>query len=249
MAQDRIVLHYLKDSRASRIVFLFEELGLEYEIKAYEWTPELVAPPELKLVWPLGLSPAVQIFKADDPEPIVLAESGQIVQFILNNYDSEGKFKPESMRDQVLVDYYLHFAEGTLEPHIVSLLVGYVASQRAPFGFGWLVKLVLSQINSQFYLRKLKTALAFLNSQLEAKDGGYFVGNKLSGADFILDFPINENLFLNPYKVKRLGIDIDPSKDYPRLVEWNKLITERPLHVKALEKKASVMKNKRGLLG
>lgn len=243
MAQDKIILHYLTESRASRIVWLLEELELNYEIKVYKRNADFLAPPELKEVWPLGLSPVVQVFKSGDPEPITLAELGQIVQYLVANYDPKEKLKPESERDQVLVDYYLHFAEGTLEPHIVALLVGYFASQRAPFGFGWLVKIIMGQINSQFYFKKLKTALTFLDGQLEKKGGDYFVGKKLSGADFILDFPVNENVFSDPKRLKEMGANLDPAKEFPRLAEWNKLITKRPLHKKAAKKEAEATAN------
>ncbi|KAM9908144.1 hypothetical protein OXX79_000550 [Metschnikowia pulcherrima] len=236
MVQDRIVLHYLTDSRASRIVWLLEELQLEYETKVYKRTTEFLAPPELKSVWPLGLSPVVQVFKSGDPEPITLAESGQIVSYLIKNYDTTGKFEPETERDAVLVEYYLHFAEGTLEPHIVSLLVGYFASQRAPLGFGWLVKRIMSQINSQYYLKKLRTNLKFLDSQLQKKGDGFFVGNKLTGADFILDYPINNNIFLEPERLQEIAGGLNPAKEFPHLAQWNKFITERPLHIKAVEK-------------
>ncbi|GEQ69423.1 hypothetical protein JCM33374_g3095 [Metschnikowia sp. JCM 33374] len=240
MSQDKVVLHYLTDSRASRIVWLLEELELNYEIKVYKRTSSFLAPPELKEIWPLGLSPVVQVFKAGLTEPITLAESGLIVQYLIANYDPKGKFKPESEHDQVLVDYYLHFSEGTLQPHIVSVLVGSIASSSAPWGLQWLVKGVMGKLNDFYYVKKIKTALQFLNDQLEKKDGGFFVGNKLSGADFILDFPINQNVFGNPQRFKDMGADIDGVRDYPRLAEWNKLITKRPLHIKAIKEENDV---------
>ncbi|QBM90037.1 glutathione S-transferase [Metschnikowia aff. pulcherrima] len=236
MGQDKIVLHYLVNSRASRIVWLLEELQVDYEIKTYNRISEGLAPPELKAVWPLGLSPVVQVFREGTSKPLTLAESGQIILYLINRYDTEGRFKPESEEDQVLVDYYLHFSEGSLQPHIVSLLVASVACQRAPWGLGWLVRSIMGKINSFYYLKKIKTAYAFLNDQLAAKNGGYFVGNKLTGADFILDFPVNMNLFANPQRFQEMGAGISGARDYPRLAEWNKLTTQRPLHVKAIKK-------------
>lgn len=240
MTQDKIVLHYLVGSRAARIVWLLEELKLDYEVKAYNRTALGLAPPELKKVWPLGLSPVVEVIKLGSSKSLKLAESGQIVQYLINHYDPEGKFKPESEEDQVLVDYYLHFSEGSLQPHLVSLLVSWMACKKAPWGLGWLVKSMMNKINEFYYLKKIRTAYTFLNDQLEEKNGGYFVGNKLSGADFILDFPVNENLFGNPTRLKEMGANIDAEKDLPRLAEWNKLIIKRPLYIKAAEKKDDI---------
>ena len=44
-----IVLHHLNKSRSQRIIWLLEELGLPYEIKAYQRdAATFLAPPELK---------------------------------------------------------------------------------------------------------------------------------------------------------------------------------------------------------
>lgn len=216
---------------------------MAYEVKTYHRTSLGLAPPELKNVWPLGLSPVVQIYKSGSAKPLTLAESGQIILYLISHYDSEGKFKPDSEEDQVLVDYYLHFSEGSLQCHLVSLLVSYIACQRAPWGLGWLVKSVMGKINGFYYLQKVRTAYAFLNQQLEDKDGGFFVGNKLSAADFILDFPVNENLFANPARLEEMGAGINGARDFPRLAEWNKLTTGRINHVKA-SRKAEELKSK-----
>ena len=59
--------------------FYQEELGVPYEIKKYERTPEQRAPPELLKVFPLGKSPIITDTGADGKENITLAESGAIV--------------------------------------------------------------------------------------------------------------------------------------------------------------------------
>ena len=48
-----IVLHHLNKSRSQRIIWLLEELGLPYEIKAYQRdATTFLAPPELKAIHP-----------------------------------------------------------------------------------------------------------------------------------------------------------------------------------------------------
>ena len=55
-----ITVHHLNNSRSQRILWLLEELGLEYEIKKYQRDPKtMLAPPELKAVHPLGKSPVI----------------------------------------------------------------------------------------------------------------------------------------------------------------------------------------------
>jgi glutathione S-transferase len=72
-----IVVHHLNNSRSQRILWLLEELGLEYEIKRYERDPKtMLAPPELKAVHPLGKSPVIT------DGDLVVAESGAIVEYL-----------------------------------------------------------------------------------------------------------------------------------------------------------------------
>src|ERR1019366_5027433 len=60
LAKPMIVLHHLNNSRSQRILWLLEELGLEYEVKRYERDRKtMLAPPELRAVHPLGKSPIV----------------------------------------------------------------------------------------------------------------------------------------------------------------------------------------------
>ena len=65
-----MLVHYLEDSRAHRILWLLEELGVDYEIKRYKRGENMSAPAELKQIHPLGKSPIIE----DDGR--IIAESG-----------------------------------------------------------------------------------------------------------------------------------------------------------------------------
>jgi glutathione S-transferase len=55
-----IVVHHLTNSRSQRVLWLLQELGLEYEVKRYRRDPRtLLAPASLRAVHPLGKSPVV----------------------------------------------------------------------------------------------------------------------------------------------------------------------------------------------
>ena len=50
-----IIVHHLNLSRSHRVIWLLEELGLEYEIINYQRDPKyLYAPESLRKVHPLG---------------------------------------------------------------------------------------------------------------------------------------------------------------------------------------------------
>ncbi|MFC3117811.1 glutathione S-transferase N-terminal domain-containing protein [Jhaorihella thermophila] len=72
-----IVVHHLNRSRSHRILWLLEELGLDYTVKRYERDARTnLAPPELREVHPLGKAPVVEM------DGRRIAESGAIVEAI-----------------------------------------------------------------------------------------------------------------------------------------------------------------------
>lgn len=226
----------LDHSRAQRIVWLLEELNLDYEIKYFKRTKEYRAPPELEKVHPLGKSPVVEVYQKDSSSPIVLAETGHIISYIISHYDTNKKLTPKSESGQELVDYYYHFTEGSFQAYLVSLLIGVFAKQKSPWVVRFLVNKVIDTINQQYYLTELIRSLNFLESQLAKKNGGYFVGDKLTGADIILSFPVYECIFNDLPRAKEIIGDADLKKLYLQLSAWSELISQEPLYVKALEK-------------
>ena len=76
-----ITLHHLNNSRSQRVLWLLEELGVEYDVKRYERDPAtMLAPAALRAVHPLGKSPVIT-----DGE-LTLAESGAIVEYLAGRY-------------------------------------------------------------------------------------------------------------------------------------------------------------------
>ena len=112
-----IVIHHLNNSRSQRILWLLEELGLEYRLEKYSRDPKTnLAPPELRAIHPLGKSPVMQ-----DGE-LILPESGAIIEYLLERY-GEGRLAPQpGTPERVRYLYWMHFSEGTLMLHLVSRL-------------------------------------------------------------------------------------------------------------------------------
>jgi len=112
-----IVIHHLNNSRSQRILWLLEELGLEYWLEQYRRGEETnLAPPELLAIHPLGKSPVMQ-----DGE-LILPESGAIIEYLIERYGN-GQFRPQAgTPEHVRYLYWMHFAEGTAMLHLVSRL-------------------------------------------------------------------------------------------------------------------------------
>ena len=103
-----IKLHHLNKSRSKRIIWLLEELEVDYEIVAYQRNKDtFLAPDELKQVHQLGKSPVIE----DDG--LIVTESGAITDYLITKYGN-GKFAPEAGTAEY-VDYqqWLHFAESS----------------------------------------------------------------------------------------------------------------------------------------
>ena len=82
-----IVVHHLENSRSQRILWLLEELGLDYEVQRYERDRKtMLAPPALARVHPLGKSPVIE------DQGRVIAETGAIVEYLVEK--AEGRLGP-----------------------------------------------------------------------------------------------------------------------------------------------------------
>jgi glutathione S-transferase len=195
-------IHHLNNSRSQRILWLLEELGVPYEIVKYErLSPVPLAPPELKNVHPLGKSPVIE----DDGQTI--AESGAIVEYILDKY-GQGRMRPApGTKDRVKYLEWMHFAEGSaMLPLLLALYTSMLGDAAAP---------LKPRIDSE-----IANHLSYMETSLGGRD--YFVGGGLTGADIMLSFV-----------VEAAGARLAP---YPNLVRWRDAIHARPAYRRALDK-------------
>ncbi|CED85298.1 Glutathione S-transferase [Phaffia rhodozyma] len=189
MASNNLVLHFLNDSRAETIVWLVEELGVDYEIKFYQRSGSLLAPKELKNIHPLGKSPVIT------HDGNTIAESGAIIAYLLRTFDTSesgprfSTFKDEKSRIQN--DYFEHYAEGSLMPILVNKLVFSKFPQMAP----WYVRPVIAgfadQVRASWLDKQLATHLQMIDGELKKSSTGWFCNSEEpTGADFSMFFPL-----------------------------------------------------------
>jgi len=163
-----IKLHHLNKSRSKRIIWLLEELEVDYEIVAYQRNTEtFLAPDELKNVHPLGKSPVIE----DDG--LVIAESGAITDYLITNY-GKGKFAPATGTAE-FIDYqqWLHFAESSaILPLLLKMFVQKDGAK--------------TQFLEGYADAETAKVISYFNNRLEGKR--YLVGDTLTGADFMMSF-------------------------------------------------------------
>jgi glutathione S-transferase len=184
-----ITLHHLNNSRSQRILWLLEELKLDYQIEFYSRdTVTILAPESLKKIHPLGKSPVI----VDDATELTLAESGAIIEYLIQTYGKE--LMPEQgseMYWQYL--YWLHFSEGSLMPPIVmNLVLTKMKSSPMPFFIKPVAKMLADKIVENFSGPNITRSLDFIEQHLS--NNAFFCGDKLTGADIQMSFPLEASV-------------------------------------------------------
>jgi len=165
-----ITLHHLNKSRSKRIIWLLEELGVEYQVIAYQRDKVThLAPPELKAIHPLGKSPVIE----DDG--MVIAESGAITDYLINKYDAERLSPATNTKDHIEYSQWLHFAESSaILPLLLKMFIDKDGCE--------------TNFVSDYADQEIHKIVTYLEKSLA--DKRYLVSDKLTGADIMLSFII-----------------------------------------------------------
>ena len=178
-----ITLYHLDTSRSERVIWLMEELGLEYKLENLKRLASGLAPAELKSVHPLGHAPVIR------DGDVVLAESGAILEYIIHRHGGGRLSVPPSAPGYARYLYWMHSIEGTLGSHITAqVLLDMAGAGEGPVG---------AMIKS-----RVKELLEFVDGELAATT--YVAGDEFTAADILLAYPFTTmrkftQLDLTPY--------------------------------------------------
>ncbi|SDH80853.1 glutathione S-transferase [Pseudomonas flavescens] len=213
-----ITVHHLNNSRSQRILWLLEELGLEYRIQRYQRDPNtLLAPPELRAVHPLGKSPVV----TDDD--LTLAESGAIIDYLATRYGPH-LLPPADSAERLRCTYWLHYAEGSaMPPLLLKLIFDKVENSPMPFFVKPIARGIAQKVRNAFVAPQLQLHLDYLENELGKST--WFAGEQFSAADIQMSFPLEA-------AAARAGLDTSR----PRLTAFLERIHARPAYRRALDK-------------
>jgi glutathione S-transferase len=199
-----ITIYHLSTSRSERIVWLMEELGLEYRLEAFQREPSGAAPRPMKELHALGKAPMIR-----DGDTL-LAESGAIVDYIVQRHASGRLALQPQAPEYARYVYWLHFAEGSL----MSLMLIALVLSRVPEASESPVRVRI--------LDRMKQMLAFVDAELA--DRPYFAGPDFTAADVMMVFPFTTMRHFLEY-------DLAP---YANIVAYLKRIEARPAYRKAM---------------
>ena len=199
-----ITVYHLTISRSERIVWLMEELGLEYRLEVHPREKNGAAPEPMRAIHALGKAPIIR------DGDTVLAESGAIVEYIVRRHAGGRLAIPPADPDFARYTYWMHFAEGSL----MSLMLIALVLSRIPEAKDSRVTARIAQ--------RMKDMLAFVDAELGA--GPWFVGERFTAADVMMVFP---------FTTMRRYLDYELAP-YPNIAGYMKRIEARPAYVKAM---------------
>ncbi len=198
-----MILHYAQNSRAVRVAWLLEELGLQYKIKKYSLgDPDMRSPDYLKIN-PLGRVPVLEVGDA------ILFESGAIIQYLLHKYPEHHLIPDTKTKNFSSYLQWFHFAEGMIMPQMNIIVVETIllAPERR------------NEINVKRATKLLSKMLESVENHMSGKE---YLAGQFTAADMMTGHAVIMS--------EKLGIDFT---EKPNLREYTKRLNKRPALQKA----------------
>jgi glutathione S-transferase len=175
-----LTVHHLQNSRSIGILWLMEELELDYHIEYYDRRDQMFSPAEYKLLHGLGKAPVIT-----DGDHVV-AESGAVIEYVLERHGN-GRMRPASESDDwVRYIQWMHLIEGSVMlPYILGIYVDMLGEAGAPLH---------ERVHGEIALH-----LGFMEQEMAGRD--FVAGDDITGAD------IQTTFFLDGASLRRI---LDP---------------------------------------
>lgn len=211
-----LTIHHLGRSQSERIVWLAEELGIQYNYVFHKRDP-IFSPQSIKDLHPSGTAPVIE----DDSSPftknkVVLAESGAIIDYIIAAY-GEGRLS-RTPKDGDEYAHYLewyHWANASLQPAFFRVLMATRLSNDP------------EALHVKIGKAKLDRSLSMLENRL-AETGAYLAGDDVTAADIMAFVTLTTMRGFCP------SIEFDEQK-HKNILAYLKRVGERPAYKKAIK--------------
>lgn len=199
-----MLLCYAPQSRAVRVAWAMEEMGLDYEVERYSLGDPNLRTPEFRAKNPNGRVPT--LVDGD----ITLHESGAIVEYLLARY-GDGSLVPEVGTPEFATYLqWFHYTEGMIMPQMNALVVETI--------------LLPPDRRSEPHAKRATKLMTQMLAALEVhmSDGRAYVAGDLTGADFMIGHAV--------VMAGRMGADMSA---YPHLQAYAARIEARPAFQRA----------------
>ncbi|KAH9998552.1 glutathione S-transferase GstA [Xylariaceae sp. FL0662B] len=200
-----IHLYTAQTPNGIKVSILLEELGLKYQTTTLEFSKNQQKEPWFLEINPNGRIPALTDTFTDG-KPIRLFESGSILQYLVERYDTEHKVSyPKGSREYWEVNNWLHWQMGGLGPMQGQLNhFNRYAPEKIEYG-----------INR--YKNETRRLYRTLDTHLQSSTSGYLVGDRCTIADIAIWGWVAA--------ARWAGVDLN---EFPALKEWVLRMLKRP---------------------
>ena len=163
-----LTVHHLRLSQSERIVWLCEELGIDYEVKLYNRREDnRLAPDEYKALHPMGIAPVIT------DGDFVLGESGAIIDWIVAQYGDRGLIPAKDHPDFADHLFFYHWANGTFMTNgMMALVAQFCGAEQMP----------------PFVADRMAKSWQIVEKRLGEAE--YFGGSQLTTADIMMGFQL-----------------------------------------------------------
>lgn len=177
-----LTVHHLRLSQSERIVWLCEELGIDYEVKLYNRrTDNRLAPDEYKALHPMGIAPVIT------DGDFVLGESGAIIDWIVAQYGDGGLVPDPDHPDFADHLFYYHWANATFMTNgMMALVAQFMGAAEMP----------------PFVADRFQKGWAIVEKRLGEAD--YFGGSQLTTADIMMGFQLTTSRAMSGMSIDHL---------------------------------------------
>ena len=159
-------------------MWLLEELDIDYNLNLFERETSGAnknrAPESLRKTHPLGKSPQLLT-----PEGRVVIERAAIAKYLLDKYDTAGKFKlnpNDQENDVVREEELISFGASSFSPILVTQMVFKFVRDGSPFFLRPIVGSISAMVNKAFLNKEADAMMKYLDDGLEGKQ--YFLNTE-----------------------------------------------------------------------
>jgi glutathione S-transferase len=203
-----LTVHHLRISQSERIVWLCEELGLDYELKLYNRREDnRMAPDEYKELHPMGIAPVIT--DAKDGQSLVLGESGAICEYIDRKYGGSRLSPGPNSADYAGHLFWFHFSNATFMTNGMMALAAQAAgaTELPAFVAG-------------------RGAKGWQLAEARLGEAEFFGGSQLTTADIMMGFNLTTSRAFG-------GASLEP---FPNIAAYLQRIGQRPAYQRAMAK-------------
>lgn len=214
-----IIVHHLENSQSIRILWLLEELGVDYKIQHYSRRLDnSLAPAEFKKLHPMGTSPLIS------DGDLKLPESNAIIDYLLTKYGNGRLVPTPGTPEHTRYLFWFHAAQGSFQPMLMfKLMVGRIAVN-SPLLLRPILGPVAKKMTQMALTPRIKSILTLIERDLA--NSPWFAGDEMTAADIVMGYCM---------EVAEVRVAMSP-EEYPNAHKFLKRMRSRPQYKTALKK-------------